>query len=364
MKKFFILLVLLFCITSSTVLAQGDPTAVTPPIESSSNTRDFTDDACDPSNPKKGQDCYQLLESIPLQDRVLDSIDTTATGSEGGIGGFLNVMFEIGIGIAGVLGVVMLVIYGFRYAANDKNINEFSKLKEKIGSVILGLLLLLGIFVILNTINPDLLVVEPEIATVNLEISNTVDNFVAGESVGDFKTNNSVPNSGRGFALNGTFENPKPSSASTNLLEANQKLKSKQVKITKLFADVGDGSDTNGKLYIYLSDGLVATAPIRTGWKGVAERGQGVSGDHRTPKGDWRIMERMSIASSSNNAVISNNGKSNFGPAFLNYTPRATGLHGRGDNRLATTEGCLRLYNDDLLLLAPFIYKGLELKID
>jgi hypothetical protein len=258
----------------------------------------------------------------------------------------------------------MLTIYGFQYAANDKNIATFEVLKERITKVMLGLLLLLGIFVILNTINPDLLILEPEIAKVGLEIEATIDNTIKGESVDDFKNNTQIPNSGKGFALNGTFESPKPSPTSTNLLQANQALKSGQAKITKLYADVGTGSDTNGKMYIYLSNGMIATVPIRTGWKGVAERGEGKSGDHKTPKGDWKIMQRMSISSGTNNAVVSNNGKSNFGPAFLNYTPRATGLHGRGDNTLGTTEGCLRLYNDDLLLLAPFIYKGLDLKID
>jgi hypothetical protein len=64
----------------------------------------------------------------------------------------------------------MLTIYGFQYAANDKNIATFEVLKERITKVILGLLLLLGIFVILNTINPDLLIVEPSIDEQTLNV--------------------------------------------------------------------------------------------------------------------------------------------------------------------------------------------------
>jgi hypothetical protein len=108
-------------------------------------------------------------------------------------------MFEIGIGIAGVLGVVMLVIYGFRYAANDKNINTFTRLKEKIGSVILGLLLLLGIFVILNTINPDLLIVEPEIGDVTLTINNLEGGdgiFLSGGGTAAISIPGALPGSG------------------------------------------------------------------------------------------------------------------------------------------------------------------------
>jgi hypothetical protein len=71
----------------------------------------------------------------------------------------------------------MLTIYGFQYAANDKNIATFEVLKEKITKVILGLLLLLGIFVILNTINPDLLIVEPRIDEQTLNVINRVDDL-------------------------------------------------------------------------------------------------------------------------------------------------------------------------------------------
>ena len=131
-----------------------------------------------------GVDCYQLLEPIPLASGPVTSIDTTAQGQDSqGLGGFINFMFEIGIGIAGVIAVVMLVIYGFRYAANDKNISEFSNLREKITNVILGLLLLLGTFVILKTINPDLLIVEPAIDVAKLSIDEQGDGTDPGNTI-------------------------------------------------------------------------------------------------------------------------------------------------------------------------------------
>ncbi|HQV65038.1 MAG TPA: hypothetical protein PKZ56_02315, partial [Candidatus Paceibacterota bacterium] len=99
------------------------------------------------------------------------SIDTTSSGSDG-IGGFINFIFQIGLGVAGVIGVVMLTVYGFQYAANDKNVQTFAQLKEKILGVVMGLLLLLGIFVILKTINPDLLIVEPEIPEVPFAVED------------------------------------------------------------------------------------------------------------------------------------------------------------------------------------------------
>lgn len=125
---------------------------------------------CDPS---KDENCYQFLEALPTSEGDLTSVNTGADKKKGtGLGEFIMFAFEIGVGIAGVLGVVMLTIYGFQYAANDKNIANFEVLKEKITKVMLGLLLLLGIFVILNTINPDLLILEPEINIAELKVES------------------------------------------------------------------------------------------------------------------------------------------------------------------------------------------------
>ena len=127
-------------------------------------------------NPTTDENCYQFLEALPTSEGDLTSVNTGADKKQGtGLGEFITFAFEIGVGVAGVLGVVMLTIYGFQYAANDKNIATFEILKEKITKVILGLLLLLGIFVILNTINPDLLIVEPNIDNATLNVISRVD---------------------------------------------------------------------------------------------------------------------------------------------------------------------------------------------
>ena len=153
------------------VFAQNNPTEVIPPVIAPTGTPvigSYTGN-CDPS---KDENCYQFLEALPTSEGDLTSVNTGADKKKGtGLGEFITFAFEIGVGVAGVLGVVMLTIYGFQYAANDKNIANFEVLKEKITKVILGLLLLLGIFVILNTINPDLLIVEPNIDEKKLEIA-------------------------------------------------------------------------------------------------------------------------------------------------------------------------------------------------
>ena len=123
-------------------------------------------------DPKTNKDCYQFLEALPTSEGDLTSVNTAATGKKGGLGDFISFVFEIGVGIAGIVGVIMLTVYGFQYAANDKNIATFEALKDRITKIILGLLLLLSIFIILRTINPDLLILEPEINEAKLKIES------------------------------------------------------------------------------------------------------------------------------------------------------------------------------------------------
>jgi hypothetical protein len=71
-------------------------------------------------------------------------------------GNYLNIMIKLIIGIAAVLAMVMIVMGGIQYMTSDL-ISSKEAGKEQITHAILGLLLALGAFIILNTINPKLL---------------------------------------------------------------------------------------------------------------------------------------------------------------------------------------------------------------
>lgn len=72
------------------------------------------------------------------------------------IGDYFNTIFLIAIGLCGALAVIMIVIGGIQYMG-DESIFGKTKGKEQITSAILGLLIALGAYALLNTINPDLL---------------------------------------------------------------------------------------------------------------------------------------------------------------------------------------------------------------
>jgi hypothetical protein len=103
-------------------------------------------------------DTYNLLAPIG-----------TFTQAPENIGDYFNTIFLIAIGLCGALAVVMIVIGGIQYMGEESIFGK-TKAKEQITSAILGLLIALGAFALLNTINPALLGGGVHIAQVSAEI--------------------------------------------------------------------------------------------------------------------------------------------------------------------------------------------------
>jgi hypothetical protein len=72
------------------------------------------------------------------------------------IGDYFNKIFLIAIGLCGALAVVMIIISGVQYMG-DESIFGKTEAKAGIRNALLGLLIALAAYVLLNTINPDLL---------------------------------------------------------------------------------------------------------------------------------------------------------------------------------------------------------------
>lgn len=72
------------------------------------------------------------------------------------IGEYFNKIFLLAIGLCGALAVIMIVISGVQYMGNDSIFGK-TEAKSRITASVLGLLIALGSYALLNTINPDLL---------------------------------------------------------------------------------------------------------------------------------------------------------------------------------------------------------------
>jgi cell wall-associated NlpC family hydrolase len=131
-----------------------------------------------PCADKDSRTCYEFLEPLPVTDESgRDAVATAIVvdAEEGSIGKSFNNFYYMAIGIGSVLAVIMIVMYGFRYMTGDQGGYNKQKLKDKITNAVLGILLLLGIWIILNTINPDLLNVNPVIDGVNIKALEIID---------------------------------------------------------------------------------------------------------------------------------------------------------------------------------------------
>lgn len=103
-----------------------------------------------------------LIVVDPLKDKDTNSIYTLLAPigklvqAPDNMGDYFNIIFKIVIGLCGALAVVMIVIGGVQYMG-DESIFGKTEAKSRITSAIFGLLIALGAYALLNTINPDLL---------------------------------------------------------------------------------------------------------------------------------------------------------------------------------------------------------------
>ncbi len=142
---------------------------------------------------KKG--CYELLAPIPglenspgvssKDGRVyIDDIKTYQLGN------YINILFQIALSILGVISVVMIVVAGVQYMTVE-SIYGKTDAKQKIIGAVTGLILALSIYLIINTINPEILKINLTSGITSVKITS------------DFE-------SGDGFYPSGRYTNVNP----------------------------------------------------------------------------------------------------------------------------------------------------------
>lgn len=89
---------------------------------------------------------YEMLQPLP----------NVTAGDANNFGSYLSKIYILGIGLAGVLAVLVIVIGGIQYIGSGMSPSGKTDAKEKITNAILGLLLALISWLILNTIDPNL----------------------------------------------------------------------------------------------------------------------------------------------------------------------------------------------------------------
>ncbi|HEV7424281.1 MAG TPA: D-alanyl-D-alanine carboxypeptidase family protein [Candidatus Paceibacterota bacterium] len=112
---------------------------------------------------------YKFLAPLPCDNGTpgcpggkLTTFDAGSNSNK--LGEYLNIMIRIFIGICAVLSVVMIVVGGIEWMTSEL-ISSKEAGKEKIRNALFGLLIALGAYALLNTINPDLLISDLKLPT-------------------------------------------------------------------------------------------------------------------------------------------------------------------------------------------------------
>jgi hypothetical protein len=146
--------------TMGTLLQECDSYAKPPTEIAERFTREAQGADTNQDNQGNFDDDYHLLAPLPgfsVANKALQ------------LGDYLNIIFKIAIGICAALAVVMIVVYSFMYMGEESVFGK-TQAKNRIGMALGGLLLALGAYAILNTINPDLVSGTLSIKRIDIEL--------------------------------------------------------------------------------------------------------------------------------------------------------------------------------------------------
>ncbi len=98
--------------------------------------------------------------------------------ADGGLNVYINALYRLSISIAALLAVIKIVAAGAKYMLSDI-ITHKEDAKKDIQGALIGLLIVIGAIVILNTVNSDLTKLNLNIATTTIQQGPTIDQFIA-----------------------------------------------------------------------------------------------------------------------------------------------------------------------------------------
>ncbi|MFA7285978.1 MAG: L,D-transpeptidase [Candidatus Paceibacterota bacterium] len=165
------------------------------------------------------------------------------------------------------------------------------------------------------------------------------------------------------FVINGTFDNPIPS---TNKLKKFVEKMEAGFSLQKILVNKKNKKATFYSKFKH--NRAQVTLAVNLGK------------DNKTPvtnKSDYFLIGnsrvkgvRIKIASNELDAVMTRVGYINLGVAFVGFDAvdahninRGIGFHGSSKDELEPTDGCIRMYNSDLKILYPFMIKNIKVFI-
>lgn len=131
---------------------------------------------------------------------------------------FLVGAYKLGMGIAGVLAVIMIMVGGFIWIAAAGDAGKIKKAKQMISGAVVGLTLTFGAYTFLQTVNPDLInfsalkipVIAQKLVDVDENFNPEVETAAAPQPTTGAKKCPGTPNSGAQGQFDKLFEKYAP----------------------------------------------------------------------------------------------------------------------------------------------------------
>lgn len=104
-----------------------------------------------------------VTQDIPAPDLETPTFEVVKFDYQEGIGEFVKYVIVWAFRLAGVFAFIMILFAGFQYLTAGGNTNQQKEAQERIFNAIIGIILLFSFWLILNTINPDIVGKKKEI---------------------------------------------------------------------------------------------------------------------------------------------------------------------------------------------------------
>ncbi|NBV76902.1 hypothetical protein EBR66_01940 [bacterium] len=98
---------------------------------------------------------------VQAVNNATDFIGKSFDFGSGSIPDILQAFFYMALSVGAILAVIRISWAGYLYVTGDIKPENKSKAKEVLQDAILGLIILLSVWAVLNTINPDILNKDP-----------------------------------------------------------------------------------------------------------------------------------------------------------------------------------------------------------
>ena len=98
---------------------------------------------------------------------------------------YIKYIFNFGVGISGVIALFVFIFAGIGYLTSGGNPSKMSDAKDRILSALIGIVVILGSYMILTTINPQLRTLDPELGGKELIIGESPGVYLCRDAAGE-----------------------------------------------------------------------------------------------------------------------------------------------------------------------------------